>query len=219
MRNCLIKYLRYILSCLLIPLSGVVLAQGTDLQEGIYNSFYNFVNNRPLPGKVRVTRRTDDPMYANEAKVEKDERRYVSSDRVSFLPDTKIRRRSYAKRNMWGFYDGEDVYISSKTYAQSNVIRYSRILHFGRYCYFYGAEDVYKKTAGMIGGLVGTLPVGHYYLLDMVDGRVLKLDAITVGKIVAEYPALEARFQDSRKSARELCQFIEEYNQLRYNAY
>ena len=120
---------------------------------------------------------------------------------------------------MWGFCDGEDVYISSKTYAQSNVIRYSRILHFGGYCYFYGAEDVYKKTAGMIGGLVGTLPLGHYYLLDMTTGRILKLDAVTVETIVSDYPVLKARFQRSKKSARALCQLIEEYNQLLYEAY
>ena len=206
--------MKYTLGCLFLLLSATVPAQDLNLQEGIYNSFYNFVNNRPLPAQIQVGRSTRDPMYVNEEAPLEGPRRYVSSDHISFLPGIKIKRRAYAKRNMWGFYDGQHVYISSKTYAQSNVIRYSRILHFGRYCYFYGAEDVYKKTSGMIGGLTGTLPIGHYYLLDMADGSIRKLDAVTVEEIVAEYPALESRFQHARKSSEVLRLFIEEYNQL-----
>lgn len=206
--------MRLILLLMFCQLPALALGQELNLRVGIYNSFYNFVNDRPLPARIQVRWRTDDPMYPNEVKVEKDGRRYVPSDRVSFLPGIKVKRRAYAKRNMWGFYDGENVYISSKTYAQSNVIRYSRILHFGRYCYFYGAEDVYKKTAGLIGGLTGTLPIGHYYLLDMTNGEVIKLNKETVASIVAEYPTLHSRFQNSKKSVRELCEFIEQYNQM-----
>lgn len=118
------------------------------------------------------------------------------------------------KRNMWGFYDGEYVYVTSKIYTRSNVTRYSRILHFGRYCYFYGAEDVYKKTAGVIGGLVGMLPVGHYYLLDMADGSAQKLTPEAVENIVKEFPSLHARFKKSRTLMKDMLSFIEEYNQL-----
>ena len=191
-------------------------AQGPDLEVGIYNSFYNFVNNRPLPAHIRINRPKADPLYLDQPESEETEPhwRYISSDQVIFLPNIKVKRRAYLKRNMWGFYDGEYVYVTSKIYTRSNVTRYSRILHFGRYCYFYGAEDVYKKTAGVIGGLVGMLPVGHYYLLDMADGSAQKLTPEAVENIVKEFPSLHARFKKSRTLMKDMLSFIEEYNQL-----
>ena len=206
--------MRYNIIIALCCLPTLNLAQNLDLEVGIYNSFYNFVNNQPLPAQIRVEKfPTNDPMYAHEEESSSiDNRKYVSSNQIAFLPGIKIKKRGYVKRNMWGFYDGQYVYINSKNYAQTNVTRYSRILHFGRYCYFYGATDIYKKTAGTIGGLVGTLPLGHFYLLDMESGKIYKLDKTTVEEILAEYPDLHRRFQSSKQSTEHLLEFIEEYN-------
>ena len=171
-----------------------------------------------MPAQIAVRQPKSDPLYAHEERdTSAQDMRYISSDHIVFLPGIKIKKRSYAKRNMWGFYDGEHVYINAKNYAPSVIARYSRILHFGRYCYFYGAEDIHKKTTGLIGGGLGAVPIGHYYLLDMRSGKVLKVDNTTVTSIVAEFPDLHRRFEASKKSTAQLLTFIEEYNRLYSN--
>lgn len=200
-------------SCLgiILFLSAPVWAQLPDLKEGIYNSFYSFQHNRPLPIKVLFN-------LANEPEEKSAERIYVTSNQIMLDTQIKIKKKKYQKRNMWGFYNGKDVYISSKAYAETNIIRYSRILGWGRYAYFVGAQDLNHTSAFIIGGLLGTVPIKDYMVLDMQNGQIVKLTSQFIENILAQYPERLKQFQQEKNNEAILLKYLQLYNQLYLNA-
>ncbi|MGB3587237.1 MAG: hypothetical protein WBA23_11885, partial [Tunicatimonas sp.] len=194
-----------LLTGFLVSSTYVCIAQTTDLKVGIYNSFYNFLHNRPIPAQVFIYYSpTDsiDPLHYTYTASEFDlaeDRFYVSAGNISIEWDIPVKRRQEIRRSMWGFYDGKHVYISSRNYISLPVVLYSRILEYGRYSYFLGAGDNYKKTAGAIGSLVTTFPLATYFLLDLETGSVHKVDPLTVAKILKDFPDLYQQFEEDHK--------------------
>lgn len=209
-----------LIGCLVLAGSECV-GQTSDLKIGIYNSFYNFLHNRPIPAQVSVNYPPTDSIdalhytyTASEFDLTED-RSYVSAGSIRIQWDLPVKRRQEIRQSMWGFYDGKHVYVSSRNYTNSTVVRYSRILAYGRYCYFLGAEEVYKKTAGAVGGLIGTLPLSAYFLLDLETGDIHKAEPLTVAEILKDYPNLHQQFQADRKDRKTLLKYIRAYN-MRY---
>lgn len=196
------------------------IGQTSNLEVGIYNSFFNFLHNRPIPIQVSVyypPADSIDPLYHTYTGgvLDSDENRfYVSAGSISIDWDMSVKRRQEIRRNMWGFYDGKYVYISSRNYTSSSVVRYSRILAYGRYSYFLGAEEVSKKTAGAVGGFPGMIPLSAYFILDLETGTIHKVDPLTMGKIVREYPDLYHHFKEDKKDRKTLLKYIRAYNAL-----
>lgn len=192
--------------------------QPSGLKVGIYNSFFNFLHNRPIPAQVFVYYSpTDsiDPLYHTYTGgvLDADENRYyVSAGNISIDWDIPVKRRQEIRRNMWGFYDGKYVYVSSRNYISLPIVLYSRILGYGRYSYFLGAGDTYKKTAGAIGGLAGAFPLATYFLLDLETGNIHKVDPLFVTSILEEYSDLLQQFEEDKKDKETLLKYIRAYN-------
>ncbi|MEM9830026.1 MAG: DUF6563 family protein [Bacteroidota bacterium] len=128
--------------------------------------------------------------------------------------DISVRRRQEIRRSMWGFYDGKYVYISSRNYTSLPVVLYSRILGYGRYSYFLGAGDGYKKTADAVGTLAGALPPSTYFLLDVETGNIHRVDPLTVAEILKDYPDLLHQFEEDKKDKETLLKYIRACNVL-----
>lgn len=192
--------------------------QPSGLKIGIYNSFFNFLHNRPIPAQVSVyypPADSVDPLYhtytGGVLDLEED-RYYVYANNISIDWEIPVKRRQEIRRNMWGFYDGKHVYISSRNYISLPVVLYSRILGYGRYSYFLGAGDTYKKTANAVGTLAGAFPLATYFLLDLETGTIHQVDPLTVAGILEEYPDLLHQFEEDKKDKETLLKYIHAYN-------
>lgn len=181
--------------------------QSGDIKQGIYPSFYNFLENRPIP-HVSVSIVEYDKFQDNF---------YIPYTLVKLDAPFKVKRREYVKSRLWGFYNGKHLYISSKNYTLSNIIRFSKILHFGRYAYFKGAVEVAAKTSWVIGGILGTIPIGSYFVLDMSNGNIFPVTTETVNEILKDNPSLHRKFSEDPEKSKFLLEYIEEYNSNFHN--
>ncbi len=194
--------------------------QVPDLKVGIYNSFYNFLHNRPIPAQVSVyypPADSIDPLYHTYTGSMFDyteDHPYVLASSISIEWDIPVKRRQEIRRSMWGFYDGKYVYISSRNYTSLPIVLYSRILGYGRYSYFLGAGDGYKKTADAVGTLAGALSPATYFLLDLETGDIHRVDPPTVAGILKDYPDLLQQFEEDKKDKKNLLKYIRAYNVL-----
>ncbi|MDF9795729.1 hypothetical protein OKW21_000992 [Catalinimonas alkaloidigena] len=179
-------------------------AQTEGIKVGAYSSFYSFIENRPIPGiSVSIV----------EADNSRD-RLFVPFTLLRFEAPFKIKRKEYAKSRLWGFYDGNNLYISSKNYTLSTIVRFSKILHLGRYAYFRGTEEISNKTNWAIGGLIGTIPIGSYFVLDMSNGDVFPLTIETLKIILRDNPDLYQKLEKDPNGANNLLKYIEKFNSL-----
>ena len=99
---------KFFLSCcltlLLTAWSLKAWSQNIDLKAGIYTSFFSFQNQRPVPG-LSIELQGDD--HWKESWVSKNDVKIVSPHKL------KGKEMKNIKEMMWGFFDGQDLYISS----------------------------------------------------------------------------------------------------------
>ena len=99
---------KFFLSCcltlLLTALSLKAWSQDKDLKPGIYTSFFSFQNQRPIPDLSIELLGDGHYKYS-----------WISKNEVKIVSPYKLKGKEMKniKEMMWGFFDGEDLYISS----------------------------------------------------------------------------------------------------------
>lgn len=165
--------------------------------NGIYSSYGGFAAHNPVPQVlVSIKKRIDQ----NQETEQIENRTWISVERIAI--ETTLKLRSVEKRNMkmfcWGFCDGNGVYISSRNYAKFSSVRFSKILYLGKnYSYFLGAKDLSERSAGFIGGLLGTIPINEYYAIDMTTGKCITLEDKGFEDILLRYPSLYKEYKEN----------------------
>lgn len=196
--------------CCLVHVSLICYGQRPVVQAGVYTSFWGFKNNKPLPDvKVFIV-----------STIKEDSLPYIPYTALKLKAPYKLKKRWFVKSMLWGFHDGEDLYVSSNNYNSSLIVRFSKILHYGRYAYFCGVQEVRERTGGivgpemggLVGGVFGTIPLDYYYTLDMEQGHIFPVSNTTVEGIVRQDPELHQLFQEDQHHDKRLFWYIEEFN-------
>jgi len=180
-------------------------------KTGVYSNFHNFLKNQPLPS-----------IYV---KIKKGDRghKYINESNIDVWADYKI-KKTQIKEILWGFCTDNAFYVSSTSYThpernKSGILRpiatrYSKILHYGRYSYFFGAEEITDKSAYVVTGLIGLIPIKNYYTLDMKTGNIQPVKTEHVRDIIADNPTLLEEFNNDLDVNGKLLEYIERYNEI-----
>lgn len=176
----------------------------TDLQQGIYKTFEEFLTNSPSilsPFQI-VTE-------SGEHRIERG-----TADYRLVLRDSVIRRKEL--RNFWGVCDGQSVYINETNYG--GALNFKKLHGLGRYCYFKGTMVDASRNAHMVGGALAVAAVsidGDYpYIFNINNGKFFLLDKAILKTILKKDPELDSIYdEEERKSKKNtLLAYIIKYN-------
>jgi hypothetical protein len=167
------------------------------LKKGIYGSFNEFKNNNPAflydfkvhnrAGKVYKKSRDTNDLYID-----------ITDPAFNF-------DRSLFLSAIYGFCDGENVYIKEKVF--NNEFGFVEISPKGRYIVFKGSSSGVSPgsiiVGGLVGGFVGVLVGGlagsgikekGEFILDVVTGETYTFDNANLDFIIEQYPDFNKTF-------------------------
>jgi hypothetical protein len=166
------------------------------LKAGIYKDFEEFRQNDPsVEFNIQVSRKL---------------RKYGdirSRGRITYyrLDIDKAKGRSIGK--VFGFSDGEHVYINERHPDLGPGTEFIRIEDLGRYCYF---EDRKPTTI-----FIGTVPTTIYSLerkiMDASTGEIMTLSKKRLEKIITDNNELHAEFQHDPENSKKLKEYLIRY--------
>lgn len=172
---------------------------------GVYPSFFSFRENRPMPGvDIELKDRVEE------------EDTHIKSWAFVLTSKHGIKKHQLRKL-MWGFCAKGELFISSSNYAQNRrsgtTPIFSKVLHWGRYSYFYGTVTLSEKSAFVLGGLGGLAAVSEYYLIDMLKGEIKVASLENVREIISRDTVLIKEFNKDKSLKQKLLTYIEKYNE------
>lgn len=182
-----------------------------NYRQGVYKDFNDFITNRPSIGSAfRII------PISSPNRIEKDKGKYKLE-----LLDSNFRRRDV--RKIWGFCDGQKLFINEHLYGGS--VRFTRIQEVGRYIYFKGTPIVDPSMAvavGMVGGAIGgavVATVATYgealYVININNGNIFTVDRKLLERILKQDEALYRLYQQdtTRLSNDRMIEYIQMFNE------
>ncbi|QYA25056.1 hypothetical protein G3I01_05875 [Gramella sp. MT6] len=163
------------------------------LKAGLYFDFEDLVNNSPKQDLPYRTKR----ILKN-----------YKSEHFQVLQQEKNKR----VKNLFGYSDGENVYLNATRYTQSEYFIKSKFI--GRYIYF---EDQYSSPSataafGLIGAAVSNRHTG--IVLDTKTGITTVLNNKSMESLLKDYPELLNEYNRSKKTVEDDRKMIEKINNL-----
>lgn len=185
-------------SDLLQATNDFAILKSTTYQAGIYQSFVEFINNSPSITDVEIT--------IKKAKSEE----YLSKKEVTFKNLPNDLSTADLSKTMWGFSDGENIYINN--WAVSQDFSYSRFNTLGKFCLFIGKESM--AVGNRLTARNSTAK--KTYIFDTQKGQAYLLNDQYLSTILQLNSSLLHRYQQEsdKKNPNTQIWYAKELNQL-----
>lgn len=235
------KKIKFLLSCsFLILLTGLfsnAWSQEIALKEGVYTSFYSFVNQMPM---VEMSIQVKD--------FDSYKRKLIRGSNIKILSSLKLKKKELKniKKMMWGFYDGQNLYINSNNYhgnslqsttnltygnsspmpfispmpftglqirnKKNNKILFNKVEYLGlRYSYFESISELTEETN--LAAIAENLSIiKNYFVINMETGKIFPMNKQTVEELLEEDQELWKKFLEDKKNKGNQLYYIQEFN-------
>lgn len=178
------------------------MAKASLIRPGIYRSFLEFRANQPSISEIDIVLKK-----SKSAEL-------LTKKEVSFknLPDGLSENDLY--KQMWGFSDGEHIYINNWAVFQESS--FSRLHSIGRFCPFLGKENI-----GRTNRMVSKDVPKKAYVFDAHRGQAYLLDEAYLDNILKMSSALGHRYKQERdrKNINTKIWYARELNQVLSSTY
>jgi hypothetical protein len=146
-------------------------------------------NDQPLPGyKISFEQAPDSTT------------KWINLSNLRIKP-----RLKNAKRNIWGFSDGQCYYINSLLYDPDGIVRFSKLYYKGhRYSYFTAVINLALPYQQMLAGL------------DMRTGKFFPITKNFVREIIEDDRELLAEFEKQARNKSDYVEFLIQYDKNNY---
>lgn len=175
----------------------------TVLKAGIYRTFEEFKYNNPsveLNHKVTTIKRGYGFMNA--------------AGKVTYYRIEVYRKDAKLIGNVFGFCDGENVYINEHSPKIEPSVGFSKIIYFGKYCYY---EGVSSSGRSMPNGATVSYQSLAEKIIDIHSGEVITLDDKNLREIIADDPELLKEFNKDSNKNKSLKDYIIRYMENKKN--
>lgn len=169
---------------------------------GVYANFREFRTNSP---SVQI----ED--YSFEENSELKQIFLGSVKNKLYRINKKGKRKRVRKGDVWGFCDGNDIYIY---WAYTTGRHYSnKIMSLGRYTYF--EDEGISNGSISVGGISSPLimPYQNEFIINLNNGGIYKLNNSLMKDIFVDDQELLSEFKDDPKKGNKYQEYISRYNQ------
>ena len=204
----LLFILVFLLAHFAIFAQPAILEKGIKPKKGIYRSFQEFRNNSPsITINCQIQKTTKGHGFFNAT---------LHETFKLMLKDPKALTK---KDSVWGFSDGDSVYVSNnKVYKKRSY--YDKLIYLGTYCIFETVETNFYPTMHMMpmaGG--GMMPMGggssnrvlSTIVIDIRNGEMFDLTKSSLRETIQSDKELLAEFEDQKKKRSKLVAYLIEY--------
>lgn len=174
----------------------------TKLRRGIYKSFHEFKTNSPS-----VTREFE------VVRASKSKRVLMGTAEIKPMYIDPAGKLSKVEKKMWGFCDGDTIYLAIEKDVYSN--EYVKLFHLGRYSLFSSYSSLSSLSRGIIGGALGSILSKSVGAINYEDGEIMDLDADTTLELLAPNSQLRDQYLKEAKKDKEdkMVEYMTTYNQ------
>lgn len=190
--------------------SQKLIINDTVLKAGIYRTFEEFKYNNPsveLNHKVTTTKRGYGFMNA--------------AGKVTYYRIEVYRKDAKLIGNVFGFCDGENVYINEHSPKIEPSVGFSKIEYFGKYCYYEGViySTVTTEWSNSAVNPSKTVSYGSLAekIIDIYSGEVITLNDKKLREIIADDPELLKEFNKDSNKKKSLKDYIIRYMENKKN--
>ncbi len=159
------------------------ITKASSLTPGIYLSFQEFRQNKPSIQGVNIQIKAKDQDI-------------ISKREVQFKGLGAQGRVKNFSKSIWGFCDGERVYINNWLVFQD--ASFSPLQSLGSYCPFIGRESAYEMVGSSMGTLMNRTPAKRAYAFDATKGQAHLLDEERIALILKGKGNLFHQYQQER---------------------
>jgi len=120
---------------------------------------------------------------------------------------------------VFGFCDGESVYINENSPQLSSMVNFVKLESFGRYCYYEDVQRIISTSVSMAGGYGGGYTFSQfnylkltYRAVDISDGKIVKLTPAKLREIMSDDNELLDEFKKCSPKYHHMKEFLIKYN-------